>query len=71
MLYGCLQLVATAGTTYRPVPQTRDRDPLHQYQIKRQSDGNLTNGSRFKRLSPDYLKVGKGYTPGQPAATKT
>jgi hypothetical protein len=31
-----MELVATAGSRYRPVLQARDRDPLHQNQVKRQ-----------------------------------
>jgi hypothetical protein len=34
MLYELSTLVATAGSTNRPVLQARDRDPLHQHQVK-------------------------------------
>ena len=61
MLYGCQQLVATAGSKYRPVLQTRDRDPLHQYQIKRQSDGKpyerIPTQTPFSGLSQGWKRI--------------
>jgi hypothetical protein len=58
MLYELLTLVATAGSTNRPVLQARDRDPLHQHQVK-QNDKKcgLTNGYDTRHLSTDYLLV--------------
>ena len=44
MLYELSTLVATAGSTNRPVLQTQDRDPLHQYQVKNDKIRCFTNG---------------------------
>ena len=55
MLYELSTLVATAGSTNRPVLQARDRDPLHQYQVKQKRQeatlhGRLRHSTSFYGL---------------------
>src|SRR2546421_1362774 len=51
MLYELSTLVATAGSTNRPVLQARDRDPLHQHQVKNDKKRCFTNGYDSQYLS--------------------